>query len=57
LCIFAHSRAAAFSGETIMSKVKSAVIVTATVLAVIAIAYRVPGVRDVVAKALTPPAA
>jgi hypothetical protein len=40
-----------------MSKVKSAVIVTATVLAVIAVAYRVPGVRDVVAKALTPPAA
>lgn len=40
-----------------MSKVKSAVIVTATVLVVIAIAYRVPGVRDVVGKALTPPAA
>lgn len=40
-----------------MSKIKSAVIVTVTVLAVIAIAYRVPVARDMVAKALTPPAA
>lgn len=38
-----------------LSKVKSAVIVTASVLAVIAVAYRVPGLRDVVVKALTPP--
>lgn len=37
------------------SKVKSAVIVTATVIAVIAVAYRIPVVNDMVIKALTPP--
>lgn len=40
-----------------VSKIKSAVIVTATVLVVIAIANRVPMARDLVSKALTPPAA
>lgn len=40
-----------------LSKVKSAVLVTATVLAVIAIANRIPVARDLVAKAITPPAA
>lgn len=38
-----------------LSKVKSAVIVTATVIAVIAVSYRIPGLKDVVVKALTPP--
>lgn len=46
-----------FMESNMLSKVKSAVIVTATVLAVIAVAYRIPGARDVVVKALTPPAA
>lgn len=40
-----------------MSKVKSAVIVTASVIAIIAIAYRVPGLNTLVIKALTPPVA
>jgi hypothetical protein len=40
-----------------LAKVKSAVIVTASVLAVLFIAYRLPVVKDVVAKAMTPPAA
>lgn len=39
-----------------LSKIKSAVIVTASVLLVIAIANRMPVARDLVAKALTPPA-
>lgn len=38
------------------SKVKSAVIVTASVIAVIAVAYRIPVVNELVVKALTPPA-
>jgi hypothetical protein len=39
------------------AKVKSAVIVTATVIGVIAVAYRVPMLGGLVVKALTPPAA
>lgn len=38
-----------------LSKVKSAVITAAAVLAVIAVAYRIPGARDLVEKALTKP--
>lgn len=38
-----------------LSKVKSAVIVTATVVATIFIAYRIPGVNQIVARALTKP--
>lgn len=38
-----------------VSKIKSAVITAAAVLAVIYVAYRVPGVKDVVSKALTKP--
>lgn len=37
------------------AKVKSAVIATATVLAVIAVAYRVPVVKDLVKQAILPP--
>ena len=40
-----------------MHHVKSAVIATATVLAVLYVAYRIPGIGPVVAKAITPPAA
>lgn len=40
-----------------LSKVKSAVIVTASVIAVIAVAYRIPGLNTLVLKALTPPPA
>lgn len=40
-----------------MSKVKSAVLTTAAVIAVLYVAYRIPGIGPVVQKALTPPAA
>ena len=39
-----------------LSKVKSAVIVTASVLAVIFVLNRIPGADKVVSQALTPPA-
>lgn len=39
-----------------VSKVKSAVLTAAAVLAVIYVGYRIPGVKDVVSKALTKPA-
>lgn len=40
-----------------VAKIKSAVLTAAVVLAVIYVANRVPVTRDLVAKALTPPAA
>lgn len=40
-----------------LNKVKSAVIVTASVLAVIAVMNRIPVTRDLVAQALTAPKA
>lgn len=40
-----------------VSKIKSAVITAAAVLAVIYVANRLPVTRDLVARAMTPPAA
>lgn len=40
-----------------MSKVQSAVLTTAAVIAVLYVAYRIPGVGPVVARAITPPSA